>query len=1139
MRSELKTVLISARDSGTPAARSYAITVEVEGEILDDRNLTPVESQEISEIAGQYEMVLDQRYQPQTAGNYLEILGFGLFHLIFEKIWGQIRSIVSNSKVKLIISSDIPEILNLPWEIMRPPDEDLLGFDPAFSILRLPEQHIILAGQDGQLSAGQLRVLFAAFAPKQSFNYSREEESFIKALEGLDIVWDSCNLGTFDELARQVDGFRPMIVHLVGQGVAKDGQNCFAFEGSDGTADLKSPAEIQKVMQGVQCVFMSGHQGKNFAILAAICRETVKAGLPISVAWPGSVKEGESIISAFYRSLASGQSIDDALISMRQEILLVYKSCAVLPAFPYIFSRSSKDEAFDLQQGSGLLKSLLASQMSLPGTTEGYCEDFVGRRRDVQRLLPALREGALTAVVITGLQGSGKSVLAVWLAGALEADGFHIISLYSSKENPLSAARLMEAISSAFLRVALYRQTQGQNELAAGLQEAAWALRTVDSSAEHRLVKAVESLNLDRFLLVLDDFEVNLDKSWRIIDPEMSAFYKKLLNSLSISRAIITCERLPEDVLTLPKKAREHTIDGLSKADFFRFMHRDGAVAGRLRTGDLVHQSLFQIYETIGGLPQCMDRIRKVLDDSNTSKSANKSKIAAKDPKEICESYTARLFGSLDSESRKALCNASVYAVPINLAGLEAVTGIRQEYIMSLSEEWTKRSLAFRTINGLLVVRGDLRIWLKERLGPEELKKAHEAAGDFLQDSSQICDDLGLTRLDLALEARAQYLIAYELEKSIAITNRISSILMGRGLYSEVRKLNQELLEHANHPKPMIWIAQAFLEQGNYNLAQDWYERCLKFPARSDEDAADAWHGIALAYLNQGKYDLAGDNFQKALEAYRRQGDNSGEVEALKGLASLKLSQGELESAREELQMILEIQTETGDQRGLATALQDLIDVHLRLKDHAAARENLLESAKIFRKLNHPAAESAALYDLASLDLENENFDSANDEFRRALEIRQVIGDQAGEAAALHSLAMVNAKKGDIKEAGRKFQKALNIYQLKGDKSGEAAAFFQLGILAIQLNHLTEGMKLLALSGIILRSAGSQEVRNVEPVVERMASQMKYTQDQFAEIVRKAAHSYRVDRGWGLVGAAFGFSYPWQNLKEHERNYQL
>jgi tetratricopeptide (TPR) repeat protein len=206
---------------------------------------------------------------------------------------------------------------------------------------------------------------------------------------------------------------------------------------------------------------------------------------------------------------------------------------------------------------------------------------------------------------------------------------------------------------------------------------------------------------------------------------------------------------------------------------------------------------------------------------------------------------------------------------------------------------------------------------------------------------------------------------------------------------------------------------------------------------------------------------------------------------------------------------------------GQVSTLKDLIAIDLRQKDRDAAIGKLNESVEIFRKLGHPAGEAAALYDLASLDMEKEDFDSATEKFQMALKIRRQIDDREGEAAALHSLAMIDAQKGNVQTASEKFMDALKIYQRTGDKSGEAAAFFQLGILAARLSNMNDGMKLLALSGIILRSIGSPEVRNVEPVIERMASHMKYTQDKFAELVREAAMDYRKNRGWGLLEEAF------------------
>jgi tetratricopeptide (TPR) repeat protein len=1106
------TVLLSVRDSGTPAARSYAFTILVDGKSLDDRTLTPVESQEIGEISGQYQSLFDQscRYNPT---DYMEILGSGLFHLFFEVAWSQIRSTASCCRVNLVVASDIPEVLILPWEIVRPPDGDMLGLDPSISILRLPERQNSLPQFKGQLLPGPLRVVLAACAPRQSLDYAKEDESFLKAFEGTEVVSDSCDLGTFEELRKRVDEFRPQIVHLAGQGVLKDGQNYFAFEGSDGIADLESSVDILKAMPGVQMVFLSGCQVKSPYVLANLGIELVRAGLPLAMSWPGSIADAESAVGAFYGDLASGNTLESAAASMRHEIGAVHKQGAALLAFPSLYSRTDQNRTFDPQQKSVLSRLLLSRQQPPEGTTEGYTENFVGRRRELQRLVPALRESTVKAVIITGPHGTGKSTLAVRLAEELESAGFSVIAISSSVENPLSAARLIDAL--------------GRNDLADSIQAAVQALRNSENSGDKRLKEAIEALNLGQFLLVLDGFEVNLNDSGQIIDPHVAMFYLLILNNLDRSRAIITSERLPGNAMTLPQRAWEYAVTGLTRADFFRFLQRDGDLAARLRSGELNHQTLAQIYERTEGMPLCFDRIGKALGDVSPANPAHfiaEAQSVSQSSTSFCNEITSRLYGSLSPESRASLSRAAVYGVPINPNGLEAIAGELRERIKGLSEEWTKKALAFQEDNGLLVIRKELRVWLTEKLSKEEAKQAHEAAGDFLYIivKGKKYKELGLTNLECSLEARAHFLAAGVLKKAIEVTSRISANMVSRGFYGEVLRLNQELLVQGEHRVPIRWTALAFFEQEDLEHALEWYQRGLKAPGRSEEDDAASWLGIASIDLRQGRYREAEENLRNALDVYRRKGDVKGEAEVLRGLASAEMAKGNYENARENLFRVLQTQMKTEDLAGQVSTLRDLIAIDLHQKDRDAAIGKLNESVEIFRKLGNLSGEAATLYDLASLDMEKENFDSATEEFKRALKIRRQIGDQEGEAAALHSLAMIDTQKGNVQEASEKFESALKIYQQTGDKPGEAAAFFQLGILAVRLsNNMNDGMRLLALSGIILRSIGSPEVRNVEPVIERMASHMKYTQDKFAELVREAAMAYRKDRGWGLLAAAF------------------
>jgi hypothetical protein len=146
-------------------------------------------------------------------------------------------------------------------------------------------------------------------------------------------------------------------------------------------------------------------------------------------------------------------------------------------------------------------------------------------------------------VIITGLGGSGKSSLATRLAWKLKGDGFTPIAVPSSREKPLTGDLLLRTLSDAFL--------------AADLKEAFHTLSDPQIPVDARLRYAVGILNKNRFLLVLDNFESNMDEAkMSIIDPKLAEFYEYLLASLTgCSRAIVTSRYL--QAIKLPLKVRE------------------------------------------------------------------------------------------------------------------------------------------------------------------------------------------------------------------------------------------------------------------------------------------------------------------------------------------------------------------------------------------------------------------------------------------------------------------------------------------------------------------------------------------------------------------------------------------------------
>jgi tetratricopeptide (TPR) repeat protein len=228
------------------------------------------------------------------------------------------------------------------------------------------------------------------------------------------------------------------------------------------------------------------------------------------------------------------------------------------------------------------------------------------------------------------------------------------------------------------------------------------------------------------------------------------------------------------------------------------------------------------------------------------------------------------------------------------------------------------------------------------------------------------------------------------------------------------------------------------------------------------------------------------------------------------------------DASLQKLLKVAEIQERLSDPQGRAATLGQMASLSLRQGNLDLARQRLLSASQILMQAGDLSGRSSVLFNLASLDLERGELDLARQEFEESLAIKREMGDRKGQAAVLHGLGSLESQAGEKESARGSFQEALKICQEEGDRSGEAAAFFQLGALAVQKNRIPQGLRLMALSAVLLRMAKSREAENVEPLVERLASQLSYSQEQFMKMVREVTGAYRRDRGWGLVEKGVG-----------------
>ncbi|MFB3764676.1 MAG: tetratricopeptide repeat protein [Methanotrichaceae archaeon] len=1097
-------VVISVIEAGTAAAHTFSFNVVIDDQTIISRNLTPVESQQIREISEQYASLFGKNRKIKEAKDYFEILGNGLFHLFFEMAWGQIKFRIDTG-ASLIVASKIPEALFLPWELLRLPDGKVLGFDDSFSIRRLPNASDLtgFAGQTREVPPGPLKVLFMACEP---LDYEREEKVFLKAMEGLEISFEICDTGGFGELLRRVDKFKPHLVHLLGQAKEKYGLGLFSFQ-KEGKPDQRSSSDIGAALSnaGVQGIIFGGCQAETPFALDFLCQGII-GYVPLAISWNAPA----DISRALYSPLSAGKSIDMAIAQACRDVSGIHVPESDIYAPPALYAATDQAVRFNESTAIPIHESKSNEQAPLPGLTDGYAEDFVDRRRDLERLIPAMHEGSVKAVVITGPKGAGKSVLATSISQRLAGEGYKLITVYGSRHNPISAARIFEACISALD--------------SAGFADDAGRLRS-PMPFNQRMENMFNALNKGRFLIVLDNLELNKETG-KVENKDLAELYGYLLRYSEGTRAIITSNALPADAMTMPRRAWEWQVGGLPEAAFIKFLLNDSVIAEKYSRGEYSYVRLQGLYASSAGLPLCLSQMRKALSKAKDENS------------NLCDEFTASLYNSLEPDSCLALSRAAVYGISVNAIGLEAVTGAPEYKVIGMAREWSELSLAY-PVQSLWAIPSQIRSWLVACMSHDQLKAAHREAGVFLRDFAEAGNAarLGISHLDCLMEARGHLLRAGEHEQALSVTDRISGYLERRGYYSEIIRLNEELLGHEKHvePKtwiasrneellrrekhagPMIWIARSYLDQQRYVEAQEWYLRALDL----GPDAA-ACQGLGTTYFRQGKYDLARESFQKAANICRISSDPLGEAAALHSLAAIDMQQNKNAEAREKLNEVLEIQERSGDLGGEAATLQDIAMLDLRQGDYGSARGKLADSLKLLENIGDNRGVASMLYNLASIDMDKGDYDLAQEEFQKALALKHTIGDRSSEAMILHNLGSIDVQKGDLESSKEKFMAALEIYQDLNDKRGEAGAFFQLGAVAIQYNCMHEGLKLMALANIILMSIGSEDVKNVEPIVERFASQLSYSQEQFMRMVSEITASYRRDKGRSLVSTAFG-----------------
>ncbi|GET44214.1 tetratricopeptide repeat protein [Microseira wollei] len=634
-------------------------------------------------------------------------------------------------------------------------------------------------------------------------------------------------------------------------------------------------------------------------------------------------------------------------------------------------------------------------------------ESFVGRRRQLQNCLRAIPPsppyqgglggipsqggdmigGDFVGVLIHGMGGLGKSSLAARLCDRLP--DFQRVVWVGRIDEPSLVNRLAEKLDSKELREALLNPDEELKYRLRRLFQQQEAPLSIGGWGDRQQTEAPLSIGGwgDRppFLLVLDDFEVNLASrdGGYVLQPEAAMVLEALVWAIrevyAADRLILTC-RYDFDSPQLQYFYKQ-PLEALHGADLRKKCNRLAAFGDKSQVDALLKS---QAQRLADGNPRLLEWLDKILQNSTVDKAAILHRLEADNKQQLREQVLAEaLLQQMDNAIKEMLSRGLVFELPVPREALAAVCDTISE------RDWQiNRAVAL----GLLEVSPDASLRVPRILPvqlPEDGESLYKQAVEVLyrlwwEEAESSTEEQLLEIHRLAL-----------LGKEGDIASEIGSILAGnwknQSRFREASQLCKSTLEIVADYRVLHRLARSEQELGEIDPALNYYHQALELcPTEDEKERAAIIHNIGRIYQNQGEIEKALAFYQQSLELTERIGDVQGKARTRHNLAHIYANTGEIKRAIAFCQHSLELTERIGNLQGKAATLHQLAGIY--------ANRGEIEQAIAF--------------------------------YQQSLELNERIGNLQGKAATLAMLGELLAdKQGDFDTAVEYLQQSLAILQ--------------------------------------------------------------------------------------------------------------
>jgi tetratricopeptide (TPR) repeat protein len=976
---------------------------------------------------------------------------------------GRWLSRVTESARGVVLAIDANrQLAGLPWETMQ----DGQGFLVNRCIV--PVRVIGGFGATNphpEVSQYRLQTLFMATEPEgvePRLDFEGEESRILAATQDLPIelrVEESGCLSELTSLWRRFPEDYFHVFHLTGHASIRDHTPYFITESLTGDRVDATVEDFDRVFQlrYPRLMFLSGcrtGQSINGGAVPSLAASLVEKGAAAVLGWARPVSDTGATQAAteLYRSLAQGLSIAEALGLTYQALIRdgVKDWCLLR-----LYTRVDAWGALVLPPGDAIVQQRKESKLRFLDRRNlirvAGADEFVGRRRYLQRGLRALKSSQNLGIWLHGIGGVGKSTIACRLLDRLGA--YQSVVCYRDFDETVLLNLLRRECESS----------RGHEILSGNLplpQKLSQFLKQGLNAPEQR------------YLFILDDFEANLEErgdgsqvlKTSVVEP-LTALLTAIDRSQLPHRVMIT-SRYDVNIPEFNSRLARFQVDRLDRSDLAKKYQRLKA----FQTGSTVDRDLqIQAKSIADGYPRLLEWLDRLLQDDRTDSAAILAAMAGKQQKFLEDILAEKLLAQQEPDLRAILMRGLIFELPVPLVVLQAICEGIGDFDRHL-ERARSVGLLEVSLNGAVRVPRVLGLAVAENgaelaaIGVKVLNR------EWVETTESFTEEKCLELYRLAL-------LADDGEIAVNMAKRLSDRWIANSRFREALILCQNALALQSDSKIIYNLAKIYDTLGDWEKSLEFAQQSLSIYREIGDRQGEAasLHQIAIIYENQGKWTEALQSCHDSLSIQREIGDRQGEAASLHQIAIIYENQGKWPEALQSCTDSLTIEREIGDRRGEAASLHQIAIIYENQGKWTEALQSCADSLTIKREIGNRQGEAASLHQIAIIYENQGKWTEALQSCADSLSIKREIGDRQGEAASRHQIAIIYTKQGKWPEALQSCADSLTIKREIGNRQGEAASLHEIAIIYTKQGKWPEALQSCTDSLSIKREIGNRQ----------------------------------------------------------------